>query len=437
MVADKTYPHLNILMNGLLVGYLSKHPSGGLTFAYDQKWLQTLKARPISLSLPLSTKPYEGDKVYNFFDNLLPDNDFIKARIQTLFQAPSKQPFDLLSSIGHDCVGAIQLCADKEAVDVKSMRMEPLTDQQIAAILKGYQRAPLGMTHDAEDFRISIAGAQEKTALLLKDNQWYRPLGATPTSHIFKLPIGFIEHQQIDLSGSCENEFLCHKIAEEFGLPVAPTKICYFDGVKVLVVTRFDRKISKDGSWLMRLPQEDMCQALGYSPALKYQADGGPGIREIMSLLLGSEYAIQDRQRFYRYQILFWLLAAIDGHAKNFSIFIQQSGRFCLTPLYDVMSVYPLLENGQLQKQKIKMAMALRSSTNHYRWHGIQRRYFLSTAKAVQFSEQEAEQILSQMLAQVEQVINSVSMQLDSTFPNSIAEPIFTGMLNCKNALLN
>lgn len=436
MVTNKTHAYLNVFMNGLLVGRLNKHSSGGLTFTYEQTWLQTPGARPISLSLPLSTKHHEGDKVYNFFDNLLPDNDLVKTRIQTLFQAPSKRPFDLLSSIGNDCVGAIQLCQNEEAANVKSMHMEPLGDHQIAAILKGYQQTPLGMTHDAEEFRISIAGAQEKTALLLKEKQWYRPLGTTPTSHILKLPIGFIEHQQIDLRDSCENEWLCYKIAEAFGLPVAPAEICYFDDVKALVVTRFDRKLSKDGTWLMRLPQEDMCQALGYSPALKYQANGGPGIKEIMTLLLGSEYAMQDRERFYQYQILFWLLAAIDGHAKNFSVFINQEGRFHLTPLYDVMSAYPLLTNGQLQKQNIKMAMALKSSTNHYHWHTMQRRHFLSTAKAVQFSEQEAERILDQMLQQVEQVIHNVSAQLDKSFPDSIAEPIFTGMLSCRNRLL-
>lgn len=436
MVAKTNRPDLNVFMNGLLVGRLSKS-SSGLSFTYESTWLQTPGARPISLSLPLSARYHEGNKVYNFFDNLLPDNEIIKTRIQTLFQAPSKQPFDLLSSIGHDCVGAIQLCQDEEAADIKSMHMESLNDEQIALILKGYRQAPLGMTRDDKDFRISIAGAQEKTALLLKDNQWHRPLGTTPTSHIFKLPIGFIEHQQIDLRDSCENEWLCHKIAKAFGLPVASMEISYFQNVKVLVVTRFDRRMSKDGTWLMRLPQEDMCQALGYSPALKYQVDGGPGISEIMALLLGSEQAILDRQRFYQYQILFWLLAAIDGHAKNFSIFINQEGRFQLTPLYDVISAYPLLQNKQLQKQKIKMAMPLRSSNLHYHWYTLQRRYFLSTAKTIRFSEQEAERILDQMLQQVEQVINNVSAELDKSFPSSIAEPIFNGMLNCRNRLLH
>lgn len=427
---------LKIFMNGLLIGHLNKLRSGNLTFAYDSQWLETQEARPISLSLPLSAQTYTGDQVYNFFDNLLPDNDRIKMRIQALFHAPSAQAFDLLASIGHDCVGAIQLCHQDTASEVDSIKGKKLSDNQIAKLLSNYQHAPLGMSHTNQDFRISIAGAQEKTALLRHKGQWLQPTGTTPTTHIFKLPIGFIEHQRIDLRDSCENEWLCSKIAEAFNLPVASTEICRFDDVKVLVVERFDRKLSQDGAWIMRLPQEDLCQSLGYSSAFKYQADGGPGIKEIMSLLLGADQANADRANFFRYQVFFWLLAAIDGHAKNFSVFINVGGRFQLTPLYDIMSAYPLIANKQLQKQKIKMAMALISKNNHYQWHNIQRRHFIATAKAVQFSVQEAKQIMEEMLAQVDHVIQMVSAQLPSHFPAAIAEPIFNGMIHYREHLL-
>ncbi|WP_241008839.1 HipA N-terminal domain-containing protein [Aggregatibacter actinomycetemcomitans] len=73
------------------------------------KWLDSARSRPISLSLPLSHRVYRGDPVYNFFDNLLPDNEQIRSRIQQRFQTSTKSPFDLLSTIGQDCVGAIQL----------------------------------------------------------------------------------------------------------------------------------------------------------------------------------------------------------------------------------------------------------------------------------------------------------------------------------------
>jgi serine/threonine-protein kinase HipA len=291
------------------------------------------------------------------------------------------------------------------------------------------------MSDKSDEFRISIAGAQEKTAFLYWKGKWNRPLGTTPTTHIFKLPIGYIQHQQMDLSDSCENEWLCSQIADTFGLPVARSEILHFEKVKVIAVERFDRKIASDNTWLMRLPQEDMCQVLGISPNLKYQSDGGPGIDKIMRLLLGSVTPIADRDMFYRAQILFWLLAAIDGHAKNFSIFIEPGGKYRLTPFYDIMSAYPLIAKKQLQAKKIKMAMALQGKNIHYHWHNIQRRHFLETAKAVNYSPERAEKILDDMLQQIDSVIEAVSSKLPKKFPINISQPIFDGMRAMKRKL--
>ena len=427
---------LSILMNGILIGKLEKTIKGALTFAYDQQWLNTPGARPISLSLPLVNQVFTGDIVYNFFDNLLPDNAQIRARIQAKFQIATNQPFDLLASIGKDCVGAIQIIDSEHPVLKNTLLSIPLNQKEIASILRGYQNYPLGMTNATSEFRISIAGVQEKSAFLYHKNKWCRPLGATPTSHIFKLPIGWIQHQQMDLSDSCENEWLCSQIAQAFGLPVAQCEIGHFADVKALVVERFDRKLSQDKTWLMRLPQEDMCQALSTSSNLKYQADGGPGIKNIMDLLLGSEYATEDRDIFFRSQVLFWLLAAIDGHAKNFSLFIEPEGKYHLTPLYDIMSAYPLISKKQLQKQKIKMAMALRGENNHYYWHNIQRRHFITTAKYANYSTEKAEIILDDMLNKVETVVEKTSAQLPAAFPKNISQPIFDGMRSMKRRLL-
>ncbi len=240
----------------------------------------------------------------------------------------------------------------------------------------------------------------------------------------------------MDLSDSCENEWLCAQIAQAFGLPVAHCEIIYFEEVKVLAVERFDRQLSLDKTWLMRLPQEDMCQALGISPHLKYQSDGGPGISEIMRLLLGSANALQDRDQFYRSQILFWLLAAIDGHAKNFSVFIEPEGNYRLTPLYDIMSAHPLIVEKQLQTKKIKMAMALKAKNNHYLWHQIQRHYFLEAAKSANYSVERAEVILDDMLNQVDSVIEQVSAKLPKKFSRKISQPIFDGMMRVKRKLI-
>jgi serine/threonine-protein kinase HipA len=431
----KIYRTLSILMNGILIGELEKAKRGGLTFTYDQKWLNTAGARPISLSLPLVAQPFTGDVVYNFFDNLLPDNSQIRARIQAKFHITTNQPFDLLAIIGRDCAGAIQLIDGEVPIFKNVISFEPLNESKIATILRGYQNYPLGMTDNANEFRISIAGAQEKSAFLYHKGKWCRPLRETPTSHIFKLPIGTIQHQHMDLSDSCENEWLCLKIAEAFGLPVAQCEILHFEEVKVLAVERFDRKMASDKTWLMRLPQEDICQTLGVSPNLKYQSDGGPGIKDIMRLLLGSANPTEDRDFFFRSQVLFWLLAAIDGHAKNFSVFIEPEGKYRLTPLYDIMSAHPLIANKQLQVQKIKMAMALKGKNTHYHWYKMQRRYFLETAKIVNYSVERTQAILDDMLERVDSVIEQVSAKLPKKFPGKIAQPIFDGMRLVKSKI--
>lgn len=435
VTVKKKQRSLKILMNGLLIGKLEKKVTGGLSFIYDQEWLSTPGSRPLSLSLPLNAKTYEGDIVYNFFDNLLPDNQQIRARIQTKFHVATTQPFDLLASIGRDCVGAIQIIEGELPTNKMEITFESLDEKEIATILRNYQNYPLGMLDNDHEFRISIAGAQEKSAFLKHQGSWCRPRNETPTSHIFKLPIGIIPHQQLDLSDSCENEWLCSQIATAMGLPTASCDILHFENVKVLVVERFDRKMSSDNTWLMRLPQEDICQALGLSPNLKYQADGGPGINDVMRLLLGSQDPTKNRDTFFRSQVLFWLLAAIDGHAKNFSVFIGSEGKYQLTPLYDIMSAYPLIAKKQLHAQKITMAMALRGKNYHYHWQHVQRRYFLDTAKAVHYSVDRAETILDEMLQKVDEVIEQVAAALPENFPKKISQSIFDGMRLAKSKL--
>lgn len=436
MVTSVSGNILHVYMNDLLVGVLEKRRNGILSFTYAQTWLQMSGTRPLSLSLPLVKSTYTGQVVYDFFDNLLPDNPFIRARIRSRFQLKHDEPFELLRYIGQDCVGAIQLQEPHAARLVsKTMQFHALKPKNIADLLLNIQTHPLGMSAEEDAFRISIAGAQEKTALLYWKNQWMLPLGTTPTTHIFKLPIGYIQHQHLDLSDSCENEWLCAKIIAAFGLPIANCEIHEFEQVKSLVVERFDRKLSRDKTKVLRLPQEDMCQALGVAPHLKYQADGGPGIKDIMDLLLGSATPMKDRDIFFTAQIIFVLLAAIDGHAKNFSIAMGTHNQFRLTPLYDVISAYPLIANKQLQAKKIKMAMALKGKNNHYLWYSIQRRHFLDTAKISHYPVARAEQKLNEVLDKVDDVIERVATKLPKKFPAKISQPIFAGMKQTKMRL--
>lgn len=435
MARPRLSADLYVYMNGRKVGCLTRNASGRLLFTYSQEWLDSEFCRPLSLSMPLTHEAYTGDVVENYFDNILPDSQPIRNRIQAQFSTGSNRCFDLLWHVGRDCVGALQLFPeDVAAVDVQRVDASPLSDVEIADTLRNYKTMPLGMGKD-RDFRISIAGAQEKTAFLHHENKWCLPTGTTPTSHIFKLPIGMITHSGIDLTDSVENEWLCHLILKEYGLAVANAEIRTFDNVKVLVVERFDRRWAVNGSWLIRLPQEDMCQALGVPSALKYESDGGPGIERIMTLLLGSSDGLTDRNTFMTLQVLFWLMGAIDGHAKNFSVFLLPGGNYRLTPAYDIISAYPLLAKRQLERQNLKMAMAVKGKSNHYQWQKFAYRHWLSMATHCRFPIKDMTAIIDALLERMDEVIANVSSKLPASFPGEMGTAIFDGMRDARDRL--
>lgn len=425
---------LKVLMNGIAVGRLHNSTSGVLSFSYDQSWFDFAGRRPISLSIPLSSREYSGLVVENYFDNLLPDSQSLRSRLQARVGAESGRCFDLLARIGRDCIGALQLLPEGENVEIRTVQAQPLTEEEIAGVLRNYQSMPLGIDLDA-DFRISLAGAQEKTALLHYNGSWCRPAGATPTSHLFKLPIGELARSGIDLSESIENEWLCQQILGAFGLQVASAEMKVFGDRKVLVIERFDRKWAEDGDWLMRLPQEDMCQATGTSGNLKYESDGGPGMQKIMDILLGSLSSGEDRSAFMKAQLVFWMLAAIDGHAKNFSIFHLAGGVYRLTPLYDVISVHPLVAARQIDRQRVAMAMAVHGKNRHYRWNTISRRHWLETARKCRFPAEAMDLIINECCDRLAEVIEQVGRVLPPGFPEEMAVSIFSGLRGARDRL--
>jgi serine/threonine-protein kinase HipA len=165
---------------------------------------------------------------------------------------------------------------------------------------------------------------------------------------------------------------------------------------------------------------------------LKYESDGGPGIKDIMNILMASSSARNDRFIFMKTVFVFWLLGAIDGHAKNFSIFLNPKGAFSLTPMYDVMSAYPLIVKKQIAKQKIKMAMAVRGKSVHYEWDRIQLRHWISTAKLCRFPQSEMEMIIETTISSLDSIIASVSSKLQQGFPQAISDPVFQYMRGMK-----
>ena len=424
---------LKVWMNGMLVGVWSQSNSGLNTFEYDQTWINSEYARPLSNSIPIapSHPVIHGDVVAHYFDNLLPDSAEIRNRIQSKFRTGSIAAIELLHAIGRDCVGAVQILPiDETPLNVNSISSSPISDRQVADLLLATSTGRvLGQELDDDYFRISIAGAQEKTALLKVGDAWHLPHGTTPTTHILKLPLGLIGgERRFDMTTSIENEWLCAKILEKLNFDVAQTEMATFAGVKALVVKRFDRKWIDNNTWIARIPQEDFCQVFGLPNTKKYETDGGPGIAQIMQYLAASKFADEDRLHFIKTQFMFWLLAASDGHAKNFSITINEGGNFQLTPLYDVLSAWPIIGSkaNQIPYQKAKLAMAVRTKNTHYYFDEISRRHWqeLTRKLGVPDAFDEMHYLANTVIAKIE----SIYEELPDGFPIALIDSIKSGV---------
>src|SRR6201996_1213669 len=433
MIRGARANRLDIWMNGLPVGYWEVS-RGAERLAYRDDWVADEQGRPLSLSLPFTpgNQPYQGPEVGAFFDNLLPDSEAIRRRIAVRYRARATSSFAMLAELGRDCVGALELLPpDDIPTDLQSIRGRPLDEASVAKLLRDTTATGVLGRHDpAGDLRLSIAGAQEKTALLWHDDQWAIPEGSTPTTHILKLPLGLVGNMRADMRTSVENEWLCSKIVAAYGLPIASCDIATFEDQKVLVVERFDRRYASDGSWILRLPQEDMCQATGTSAADKYESDGGPGIQKIMEVLAGSERSAIDQRHFFMTQIVFWMLAATDGHAKNFSIAHLKSNRYEATPVYDVLSAHPIIGNGPnlLSARRAKLAMAVRGNNAHYLINEIRRRHWIAQGQRVTLPPADVEEMITTLTGMTEYVIAQVEARLPSAFPTDLSDKIFAGL---------
>lgn len=418
MARPRQNPPLRVLLNNHLVGRLLKEPGGAIFFHYDASWLAKENAIPVSLSLPLREDAYKGERVVAVFENLLPDSEALRRRVAERVGAKGVDAYSLLSQIGRDCVGALQFVPDdiNTGHDTSSIEGEAISDREIEKLLNNLVRAPLGLDRE-QDFRISVAGAQEKTALLRHKGKWLKPHGTTPTTHIFKTQIGTLPNG-LDLSNSVENEYYCLKLMAAFNLPVNAAEIRFFGKTKALVIERFDRTWTEDKR-LLRVPQEDFCQALSCPPSRKYQNEGGPGMVEILNLLKAGDSPAEDQKLFIKSQILFWLIGATDGHAKNVSIFLGRGGRFHLTPLYDILTAQPSLDNRQIERKQMKLAMSV-GDKRHYKIADIRGRHFIQTVERADLPGSLASDALTEVAATADRAMRTLEKELPSGFPEEI-----------------
>ena len=355
----------------------------------------------------------------------MPDDGELRRRIAARAQAEGTDAYSLLHAIGRDCVGALQfLPPDIDPGSAGVINGAPIYRREISTLLANLATSPLGIGED-EEFRISVAGAQEKTALLHWNRRWYKPHGTTATTHIFKPAIGRLPNG-LDLTHSVENEYLCLKLLAAIGLPAAKAQMATYGERRVLIVERFDRLWAKDGR-LLRLPQEDYCQALSVVPSRKYQSDGGPGIEAILQLLRGSDSPAEDQRTFLKAAIAFWLLGATDGHAKNFSVFLLPGGRYHMTPLYDVISAQPSVDAHQIRHNQFRLAMAV-GDNRHYIMKTIAPRHFTQTARRAGIGEEVVVSIFDELCGMAEKAIDRAAAKLPKGYPMQIAESVISGI---------
>jgi serine/threonine-protein kinase HipA len=329
---------------GQLVGVAREGASGRLSLAYVPEWQASDAAQSISLSLPYVQAEHPHRPVSSYLAGLLPDNTEILRGWANQFGVSPENPFALLSHMGEDCAGAVQFVREERLEEVLHSKgtIEPVTEQDIAdALARIRQNAPPWA--EAEDRRgmFSLAGAQAKIALAQTQAGWGRPSGRAASTHILKPPTN------PQFPGIEINEHVCLSLARHLGIPAASSYVQHFGEEVAIVVQRFDRR--PDGSGIVRVHQEDTCQALGLPPERKYQQDGGPGFAEMADLArTNSADPDADLQRILGAAAINWIIAGTDAHAKNYSWFLTIGDQVLMTPLYDLISALPYypIDNG-------------------------------------------------------------------------------------------
>jgi serine/threonine-protein kinase HipA len=353
-VTEHSDRHLVVLIGGRRAGTVAVNTAGRFSLIYDDVWRETRSATPLSLSMPLA-QPEHGDApVRAFLWGLLPDNERVLERWARTYHVSARNPFALLRHVGEDCAGAAQFVTPErvDTIVAGDGNVNWLTRDEVADRLRILHKDPTAW-HLPTGGQFSLAGAQAKTALHYdpRTRRWGNPRGAVPTTHILKPAVtGLDEH---DL-----NEHLCLSAARNMGLIAASSEVASFRDERVIVVERYDRRRAPDGS-VIRIHQEDICQALGVQPTAKYQNEGGPGPEQIIELLrnniVPSRSATASVGRFVDALAFNWIIGGTDAHAKNYSVLLS-GPQVRLAPLYDIASA---LAYEEMYPPKLKMAMKI------------------------------------------------------------------------------
>lgn len=405
---------LNVFLNDKHIGILEKDGNGGVNFQYSDNI-----NRILSLSLPIQKEPFENKQCRGFFNGLLPESEHTRIAIWKKYGINPKNDFSILQAIGYDCAGAVSFFdSDDEQIPSKYLQESyeidytPLSDDELEKFINELPQKPLAT--GIEDMRLSLAGAQDKTSVIVVNGQIGIPKDNVPTSHIIKPAInGFNE--------TIENEFICIKAAKNLGIKVPDVKIGYANKTQYFLIQRYDREVIDNK--IKRIHQEDFCQASNIPSAYKYQAEGGVDFKRCFEILRVTSQPAVAINQFIQLMIFNYLIGNNDAHGKNFSILHYDNGEIKFAPAYDILcsEVYPGLSN--------KMAMKI---GGHYKHDEILLRHFEKLANENNINFTQLKKVIKNQCKTLPDIVNGVI----NSFENEIGKNILSVVQkNCTKLL--
>ena len=335
---------LDIFWNSRIVGRYDLLDDGSELFSYDDSYLESADAVPISHSLPLRADPYGKRQLRPFFAGLLPEESQ-RQRIAAYLGLAESDDFSMLEAIGGECAGALEIIPHGKSPHGSAESLSPCGEDRLLEIVKSLPYRP--MLAGESGLRLSLAGAQSKLPVVFRDGHFYLPENGTPSTHILKPELSEW------FKGIVANEHCCMTLARAIGIPAAETRIIDVGDIPCLLVARYDRAVDSRTGVVRRIHQEDFCQALGRPPEQKYQSDGGPLAREIVRLIRDgwSTTPAKDILAFVDLVVFNAIIGNADAHGKNYSMLYDGRIRR-LAPGYDLVSTvfWPALASAPAMK---------------------------------------------------------------------------------------
>jgi len=297
----------------------------------------TQETLPISLTLPVRVGPYVRDYAKPYFANLLPEGE-ARTAVETRLGISRGDDFELLKKIGGDCAGAVTLFPEDQTPFMNAT-YTALSSDELIALIKELPQNPL-CAGRSNSIRLSLAGAQNKTTLYVKDGVYYLPENGAPSSHILKIPITNIT----GITDTVQNETFVMMLAKEVGLNVPNVELVQIGDISVFVIERYDRFVDEKQK-IQRLLQEDFCQIMRLEPTVKYQNAGGPSLENCVAKIREhSSDSLTDTEQLLKWVAFNVLVGNADAHGKNISM-IWKSGEIRLAPFYDILSTMVYMDN--------------------------------------------------------------------------------------------